>query len=77
MLVQYIRSCKDDGNDWFTIAPSQNGLNWQGKCWWVCNLLRYEFDFSFELPALYPATAPEIRLPNLIGKTPKQYRGGM
>lgn len=40
-------------------------------------MLRYEFEFDFELPALYPATAPEIRLPCLVGKTPKQYRGGM
>lgn len=40
-------------------------------------MLRYEFEFDFELPALYPSTAPEIRLPCLVGKTAKQYRGGM
>eukprot|EP00892_Ulva_mutabilis_P002463 jgi/Ulvmu1/12217/UM086_0007.1 len=74
-LVQYIRNCKADASDWFSIYPSQDGLRWHGKCWHVYNLLRYEFDFEFELPALYPATAPDIRLPCLAGKTAKQYRG--
>lgn len=39
-------------------------------------LLKYEFDFEFEIPATYPATAPEIQLPELDGKTAKMYRGG-
>ena len=77
VLVQYIRQCKEDANDWFNIVPSTDGLKWHGKCWYVHDLLRYEFDFDFELPAMYPATAPEIRLPSLAGKTAKQYRGGV
>lgn len=29
-----------------------------------------------ELPATYPASPPDIRLPELDGKTAKMYRGG-
>lgn len=29
-----------------------------------------------QLPATYPQSPPEIRLPELDGKTPKMYRGG-
>ena len=39
-------------------------------------LLRHEFAFEFDIPATYPATAPEIRIPELDGKTAKMYRGG-
>lgn len=31
---------------------------------------------QFEIPATYPATAPEIEIPELDGKTAKMYRGG-
>ncbi len=31
---------------------------------------------QFDIPATYPATAPEIELPELEGKTAKMYRGG-
>ena len=31
---------------------------------------------QFDVPATYPATAPEIELPELEGKTAKMYRGG-
>lgn len=30
----------------------------------------------FQIPVTYPATAPEIALPELDGKTAKMYRGG-
>ena len=60
----------------FTIAPLDGGNKWVGKCWYIHNLIKYEFDFQFEIPATYPATAPEIELPELDGKTSKMYRGG-
>lgn len=31
---------------------------------------------QFDIPATYPATAPEIEIPELDGKTVKMYRGG-
>lgn len=49
---------------------------WYGKCWYVHNLLKYEFKVQFDIPVTYPTTAPEIELPELDGKTAKMYRGG-
>lgn len=43
---------------------------------YVHNFIKYEFDFRFDVPATYPAVAPEIELPELEGKTAKMYRGG-
>lgn len=45
-------------------------------CRYVHNFIKYEFDFRFDVPATYPAVAPEIELPELEGKTAKMYRGG-
>lgn len=41
------------------------------KVWYMHNLLKYEFDLEFDLPVGYPATAPELALPELDGKTEK------
>lgn len=39
--------------------------------------INYIGTFSFQqIPVTYPATAPEIALPELDGKTAKMYRGG-
>uniref|UniRef100_A0A8C5CLX3 Ubiquitin-fold modifier-conjugating enzyme 1 n=1 Tax=Gadus morhua TaxID=8049 RepID=A0A8C5CLX3_GADMO len=63
-------------NDWFRLESNREGTRWFGKCWYVHELLRYEFDVEFDVPATYPATAPEVALPELEGKTAKMYRGG-
>ena len=73
---RYIQLNKASDSDWFTITSNKEGTEWSGKCWYVHNLQRYEFDFNFDIPATYPATAPEIRIPELEGKTAKMYRGG-
>lgn len=75
-LVQYVKQNKADDMDWFTIKPSADGVEWRGTCWSVHDMLRYEFEFEFDLPAAYPTTAPDIRIPSLEGKTAKMYRGG-
>lgn len=49
---------------------------WTGKCWYIYNFVRYEFDLQFEIPATYPSTPIEMELPELDGKTHKMYRGG-
>ena len=51
-------------------------MRWTGKCWYIHNLVRYEFDLQFEIPATYPAIPIELELPELDGKTHKMYRGG-
>ena len=49
---------------------------WTGKVWYVYEMKKYEFDLSFDIPVSYPATSPELALPELDGKTSKMYRGG-
>ena len=63
-------------NEWFTIEPDDSGVHWKGKCWYIYELVKYEFTLEFDIPATYPATPIELRLPELDGKTPKMYRGG-
>ncbi|KAK6116066.1 hypothetical protein DH2020_008335 [Rehmannia glutinosa] len=76
-LIAYTSMNKSKDNDWFRIsAANPEGTRWTGKCWYVHNLLKYEFDLQFDIPVTYPATAPELELPELDGKTQKMYRGG-
>ena len=75
-LIGYVQSNKANDNDWFTISSNKEGTKWSGKCWYVHELIRYEFDLQFEVPVTYPATPFEIELPELDGKTAKMYRGG-
>mmetsp|Transcript_30040 Transcript_30040/g.41591 ORF Transcript_30040/g.41591 Transcript_30040/m.41591 type:complete len:172 (-) Transcript_30040:73-588(-) len=75
-LIGYVQSNKANDSDWFTISSNKEGTKWTGKCWYIHNLLRYEFDLQFEIPVTYPQTAPELELPALDGKTSKMYRGG-
>ena len=49
----------------------QEGTRWFGKCWYYHDQLKYEFDVEFDIPVTYPATSPEIALPELDGKTAK------
>ena len=56
-------------SDWFTVKSNKDGTHWSGRCWYMHELLRYEFEFEFEVPATYPAIAPEIQIPELDGKT--------
>lgn len=56
--------------------PFFQPTQWSGTCWYVHEYLRYEFAFEFETPATYPATAPEVKIPALDGRTAKMYRGG-
>ena len=75
-LIAYQKVNKEAGNEWFHIESNQTGTRWTGKVWYVHNLLRYEFDLEFELPATYPNVSPELALPELDGKTEKMYGGG-
>ena len=75
-LISYITKSQEEDNVWFNIEPDDTGLVWRGRCWYIYELIRYEFDMIVELPATYPASPPDIRLPELDGKTAKMYRGG-
>eukprot|EP01006_Ploeotia_vitrea_P012228 TRINITY_DN32482_c0_g1_i1.p3 TRINITY_DN32482_c0_g1~~TRINITY_DN32482_c0_g1_i1.p3 ORF type:complete len:171 (+),score=91.43 TRINITY_DN32482_c0_g1_i1:22-534(+) len=75
-LIKYVEFNKQNDNDWFRIEPVDMGRSWKGKCWYVHELVKYEFDVHFDLPVSYPTTPFEIVLPELDGKTVKMYRGG-
>lgn len=75
-LIKYVTVNKEADNDWFRLESNKEGTRWFGKCWHIENLLKYEFEIEFDIPVTYPATAPEIALPSLDGKTAKMYRGG-
>ncbi|KAG8387001.1 hypothetical protein BUALT_Bualt03G0207400 [Buddleja alternifolia] len=67
---------KSNDKDWFRVTTvNPEGTRWTGKCWYIHNLLKYEFDLQFDIPVTYPSTTPEIELPHLDGKTQKMYRG--
>ncbi|KAK2083828.1 Ubiquitin-fold modifier-conjugating enzyme 1 [Saguinus oedipus] len=61
--------------DW-ELWSNKEGTQWFGKCWYIHDLLKHEFDIKFDIPITYPTTAPEIAVPELDGKTAKMYRGG-
>ncbi|XP_035738415.1 ubiquitin-fold modifier-conjugating enzyme 1 [Vespa mandarinia] len=75
-LITYVKNNKESNNDWFRLESNKEGTRWFGKCWYMQNYLKYEFEIEFDIPVTYPATAPEIALPELDGKTAKMYRGG-
>ncbi|XP_014240967.1 ubiquitin-fold modifier-conjugating enzyme 1 [Cimex lectularius] len=75
-LIQYVQYNKKTDNDWFRLESNYEGTKWFGKCWFIHNLIKYEFDIEFDIPVTYPLTAPEIALPELDGKTSKMFRGG-
>lgn len=75
-LIQYVQNNKDSDNDWFRLESNKDGTQWFGKCWYIHELLKYEFAIEFDIPVTYPSTAPEIAIPELDGKTAKMYRGG-
>ncbi|KZS14148.1 Ubiquitin-fold modifier-conjugating enzyme 1 [Daphnia magna] len=75
-LIKYVETNKQQDNDWFRLESNKEGTRWFGKCWYIQDLLKYEFDVEFDIPVTYPTTAPEIALPELDGKTAKMYRGG-
>ena len=76
VLIEYIKANKEQDNDWFTIESNPEGTVWTGKCWIVHNLVKWEFDLRFEIPAAYPHSPMDLELPELDGKTIKMYRGG-
>ncbi|KAH0501796.1 Ubiquitin carboxyl-terminal hydrolase 21 [Microtus ochrogaster] len=75
-LIRYVENNKNSDNDWFRLESNKEGTRWFGKCWYIHDLLKYEFDIEFDIPITYPTTAPEIAVPELDGKTAKMYRGG-
>lgn len=75
-LIRFVEQNKAADNDWFRLESNPDGTRWSGTCWYIHELLRYEFRIEFDIPVTYPDTAPEVAVPELDGKTAKMYRGG-
>lgn len=48
-LSQYVQNNKGADNDWFRLESNKEGTRWFGKCWYIHNLLKYEFDIEFDV----------------------------
>lgn len=46
---QYVQNNKTADMDWFRLESNKEGTKWFGKCWYVHNLLKYEFDVAFDV----------------------------
>ncbi|XP_040982198.1 ubiquitin-fold modifier-conjugating enzyme 1 isoform X1 [Aquila chrysaetos chrysaetos] len=47
-LIQYVENNKRADNDWFRLESNAEGTRWFGKCWYVHELLKYEFAIEFD-----------------------------
>jgi len=47
--VQYVKMNKQVDNDWFLLESNKLGTRWTGKCWYVYEFRKYEFDVQFEV----------------------------
>uniref|UniRef100_A0AAY5ER89 Ubiquitin-fold modifier-conjugating enzyme 1 n=1 Tax=Electrophorus electricus TaxID=8005 RepID=A0AAY5ER89_ELEEL len=43
-------------NDWFCLESNREGTRWFGKCWYIHELLKYEFDMELDSRPLYSAS---------------------
>ena len=47
--LQYVENNKNADNDWFRLESNEQGTKWFGKCWYIHNLLKYEFSVEFDV----------------------------
>ena len=43
---------KEQDNDWFRLESNKEGTRWFGKCWFVHELLKYEFEVEFDVSVM-------------------------
>ena len=48
-FFQYVQNNKEQDNDWFRLESNKEGTRWFGKCWFVHELLKYEFEVEFDV----------------------------
>ena len=48
-LPQSVGQNKEADNDWFRLESNKDGTRWFGKCWYMHNLLKYEFNVEFDV----------------------------
>uniref|UniRef100_A0A3B4WDN6 Ubiquitin-fold modifier-conjugating enzyme 1 n=1 Tax=Seriola lalandi dorsalis TaxID=1841481 RepID=A0A3B4WDN6_SERLL len=50
-LIQFVEQNKAADNDWFRLESNADGTRWTGTCWFIHELLRYEFRRRLPVPA--------------------------
>ena len=40
-IIGYVKSNKEQDNDWFKVQPNKEGTKWEGVCSYAHNLVRY------------------------------------
>lgn len=48
-VSQYVQNNKEADCDWFRLESNKDGTRWFGKCWYIHDLLKYEFDVEFDV----------------------------
>jgi ufm1-conjugating enzyme 1 len=51
-LIKYVETNKQQDNDWFRLESNKEGTRWFGKCWYIQDLLKYEFDVEFDVSCI-------------------------
>ena len=46
---QYVQNNKAADNDWFRLESNKEGTRWFGKCWYIHEMLKYEFNIEFDV----------------------------
>jgi len=49
LLWQYVENNKAADIDWFRLESNKEGTRWFGKCWYIHELIKYEFDVEFDV----------------------------
>merc|ERR1711924_558695 len=67
-MIKYVEINKANDNDWFKLDSNDDGTKWEGSCWYVYNLIKYEFKLEFEIPAGYPTVPIEYNCQSSMGR---------
>ena len=51
-LIKFVETSKQQDNDWFRLESNKEGTRWFGKCWYIQDLLKYEFDVEFDVSCI-------------------------
>ena len=51
-MTQYVKKNKEADNDWFRLESNADGTRWFGKCWYIHELIKYEFDVEFDVSSI-------------------------
>lgn len=42
---------KQNDTSWFNIKSNKEGTKWFGTCWYIHEMIKYEFQVQFDIPS--------------------------